>query len=94
MTVYVDEFQQWSPRALKNCFRDGSCHTTADTPEELHEMAQAIGLRRGWFQPHPTHPHYDLTGPRRERALQAGAVFMPAKEQARRRLGILARPFP
>ena len=37
-----------------------------------------------------------LTRPRRERALAAGAVFVPAKEQARRRLasGGWGRPLP
>lgn len=59
---------------------------TADTLEELHEMAERIGLRRSWFQSFGTVPHYDLTPNRHARALELGAVFVPAKEQARKRL--------
>ena len=49
-------------------------------------MAKRVGLRRAWFQDHPLHPHYDLVASKREKALAAGAVFVPAREQARRRL--------
>jgi len=65
------------------------CHLTCDGDvEELHRFAKRIGCRRSWFQDHPGHPHYDLTSGRRTRALQLGAVFVPAKEQARRRLEV------
>lgn len=83
MTVYVDELHRWPTRI--RCFREGSCHMTADTLEELHAMAERIGLRRAWFQDGRV-PHYDLTPRRREAALAAGAEFMSAKEQARRRV--------
>lgn len=48
----------------------------ADTEEELHEMADKIGLKREWFQPYPEHsiPHYDLVPSRRLRAIKLGAV--------------------
>ncbi len=85
MTVYVDEFRQWGPTRIR-CFAAGSCHMTADTLDELHAMARRIGLRPRWFQPHPIHPHYDLTASRREHALRVGAEFKGAKEQARERL--------
>jgi hypothetical protein len=55
------------------------------TVEELHAMADTIGLKRAWFQDRPGCPHYDLTPRRREKALQNGAIFKPAKEQARER---------
>lgn len=91
MTVYVDELvihaNAWGP------FRGGSCHMTADTLDELHAMAAAIGMRRSWFQPQST-PHYDLVPSRRARALELGAVFVSAREQARKRLiarGLLER---
>lgn len=84
MTVRVDELRKW-PTKIR-CFKPGSAHLTADTLEELHKLAARIGLRREWFQDHRVHPHYDLTASKRELALAAGAVFVPAKEQARVRL--------
>lgn len=83
MTVYVDEVRQWPTRI--RCFQAGSAHLTADTLEELHALARRIGLRRAWFQDVRI-PHYDLTASKRAAALAAGAVFVPAKEQARRRI--------
>lgn len=47
-------------------------------------MAARIGLRRAWFQAGRV-PHYDLTPARRQAALDDGAVFVAAKEQARAR---------
>lgn len=82
MTVYVDELVR-RPTKIR-CFQTGSCHMLADTLDELHAMAARIGLKRSWFQAHPHHPHYDLTASRRAAALEAGAVFVPAREQARR----------
>ena len=84
MSVYVDEFQVWAPTAIA-CFKAGSCHMTADSLEELHAMADRIGLRRAWFQGKSSVPHYDLTESRRRVAIALGAVFVPALEQARRR---------
>lgn len=83
MSVYVDELRVWPSRIT--CFRNGSCHLTADTLDELHAFARRLGLRREWFQDHPIAPHYDLTASRRELALQRGAVFVPALEQTRKR---------
>lgn len=85
MTVYVDELKQWGPTDLR-CFEHGSSHMTADTLEELHVMAEKIGLRRKWFQNHTVHPHYDLTPRKRVAALDAGAIFLTAREQAKIRL--------
>lgn len=79
MTVYVDEVRVW-PTTIP-CFKKGSCHMTADTLEELHAFARRLGLQRGWFQARSS-PHYDLTPARRARALEAGAVFKPAREAA------------
>jgi hypothetical protein len=84
VAVYVDEFRLWLPRQPRP-FHEGSCHLTADTLDELHDFARRIGLRRGWFQKHHIAPHYDLTEARRDRALAAGAVFVPAREQSMRR---------
>lgn len=84
MTVYVDELKvhrnAWGP------FKAGSCHLMADTLDELHAFAKRLGCKRSWFQDHPKHPHYDLVESFRERALALGAEFVPAMEQARRRM--------
>lgn len=85
MAVYVDELVR-HPTKIR-CFQAGSCHMLADTLDELHALASVIGLKRSWFQDHPRHPHYDLTAAKRAAALEAGAVFVPARAQARRRLG-------
>jgi len=82
--IMVDELvvhpNAWGP------FRGGSCHLTTDgSIEELHAFAKRLGMRRSWFQEHPVTPHYDLVPARRSRALVLGAVYVPAREQARRR---------
>ena len=56
---------------------------------ELHDFAGKLGLRRDWFQPHPSHPHYDLTARKRDAAMRLGAWFLPAREQALGRMLIL-----
>lgn len=85
MTVYVDELARY-PTSIA-CFKGGACHLTADTLDELHLTARLIGLRADWFQDKRV-PHYDLTPLRRHAALAAGAVFVPAKEQARKRIAL------
>ena len=81
--IMVDEMRVW-PHAT-GIFRRGSCHlTTTGVVSNLHEFALLIGLRRSWFQ-NGRVPHYDLTRERRDTALINGAVFVPAKEQARHR---------
>lgn len=51
------------------------CHLSATTKAELHAFAQAIGLRRSWFQDRPNgHWHYDVTLGLRAKAVRAGAV--------------------
>lgn len=67
MTVYVDnERIQWRGKLW--------CHLVADSLDELHEFAAALGLRRSWFQGKASHPHYDVTTTVRDRALQLGAT--------------------
>lgn len=85
VSVHVDEFRLWLPKQPRP-FHLGSSHLTADTLEELHAFARKIGLRRGWFQGSSRVPHYDLTEARRDRALAAGAVFVPARVQAATRI--------
>ena len=49
------------------------CHMVADSLDELHAMAKAIGMRREWFQGEKT-PHYDVCLSRRAAALKLGAI--------------------
>ncbi len=51
------------------------CHMTADTLDELHRMADKIGMERRWFQapPKASHPHYDIPESKRAKALALGA---------------------
>ena len=69
MTVYVDSF--YTPfRRMK------MCHMLADTEEELHEMAERIGMRRSWFQG----DHYDVSKSKRALAVAAGAREVTSRE--------------
>ena len=74
MGCYVDAlaFRGWKLRG----HQVASCHLIADTLDELHAMALAVGMRRAWFQapPKASTPHYDLTSSRRAEALKHGAV--------------------
>lgn len=50
------------------------CHLVADSLDELHAFAGALGLRRSWFQERASYPHYDVTTEVRDRALRLGAL--------------------
>lgn len=67
MTVYVDD-------ALHSFGRMKMCHMLADTPNELFEMADKIGVARKWFQQKASAPHFDICKSRRELALKFGAI--------------------
>lgn len=61
------------------------CHMVSDASlDELHEFASMLGMKRSWFQPHPLHPHYDLTKSKRELAVKLGAIEVNAKELSMR----------
>jgi hypothetical protein len=67
----------------------GGGHMQADSLEELHEMADRLGLMRSWFQTkpgRPWHDHYDLTSARREQAIRLGAISITWREAARRNI--------
>lgn len=67
MSVYVDDAvhawrgQRWA-------------HLMADTLEELHAMAQQLGIPRRAFQNKTSGAHYDVTADLREDAIRLGAV--------------------
>ena len=49
-------------------------HMAADTLEELHTMAQAIGIARRHFQDKPGKPHYDVCQQNKQKAIELGAI--------------------
>ncbi len=67
------------------------CHMIADTPAELHAMADKIGVARRWFQtpPKASFWHYDIAKNKRELAVKHGAIecdrgpFMAALQRIR-----------
>ncbi len=71
--VYVDALRSWGWQLRGHSVQ--SCHMLADDEEELHAMAEAIGMKRAWFQrpPKTSFPHYDLTASRRAKAIALGA---------------------
>lgn len=71
MTIYVDETFDWGHIKGKWCHM--AC-AVDDGPQELHDFAERIGLKRAWFQDHLLHPHYDLRPSKRMMAIRAGAV--------------------
>lgn len=71
MSVYVDASQYGFGRMVM-------CHMIADSLEELHAMADRIGMARRWFQDPNTmnvsFPHYDIAKSKRALAVAAGAI--------------------
>jgi hypothetical protein len=93
MTVYVDEIVDYGnivKGAARRWGTQWSHLTCGGDCEELHTFAARLGLKRSYAQhmDSPSHyfHHYDVTVPKRARALQLGAVFMPARQRATRYL--------
>lgn len=85
MAVYVDPLFRMESRNAQ-AFRVGQrhdhrwCHLYGDTEEELHELADRIGMKREWHQSCPPHrlSHYDLTPPKRRLAIRFGTIEVSA----------------
>lgn len=77
MTVYVDDMRAKFGRMVM-------CHMLADTDQELHDMAERIGVARRWWQsPAKTSgSHYDIALTKRALAIQHGAVEITLRQAA------------
>lgn len=68
MAVYVDDMAAQYGRMVM-------FHMVADTDEELHAMADKIGVSRRWHQkPGTPHSHYDICKAKRAQAVRYGAI--------------------
>lgn len=77
MTVYVDDAQI---PAKVGRFNSTWSHLMADTVEELIEFAtKELGLKKNWLQNKSSGIHFDVTEPKRQLALQKGAVLVPCR---------------
>jgi hypothetical protein len=83
MACYVDTVRDYPGAGLRY---SRFCHLLADTREELHAMADALGVPRRYFQDHPWRWHHDLPEP-----LRAQAVALGAREVTLHEVGELLR---
>jgi hypothetical protein len=89
MTCYVDAVRHYPGTGLRH---NEFCHLLADSRDELHEMADRIGMPRRYFQDHPWRWHYDLPPQLRDKAVRHGAQELTLREvgtmlKARRQAG-------
>lgn len=69
MAVYVDDMRARFGRMVM-------CHMIADTREDLHAMADRIGVARRWFQG----DHYDICLSKRALAVRYGAMEITQRQ--------------
>ena len=72
MSVYVDT-------AWYRYGRMTMCHMLADSLDELHAMADRIGVAQHWFHEKST-PHYDICKTKRALAVRLGAKEVSSRE--------------
>lgn len=95
MPVYVDDMHLYP---MGQFGRMKMSHLLADTDEELHAMADKIGVARRWHQAPPRHDsHYDIAMSKRAQALAHGAIAITwrqagAMNMRRRVTGQLGEP--
>ncbi len=66
----MDQVRQYPDAGLR--FTE-FCHLLADSRDELHAMADQLGIPRRFFQDHPWRWHHDLPAHLRPQALELGA---------------------
>ena len=80
MTVYVDDMNAPYGRMTM-------CHMVADSDEELHAMADKIGVARKWHQNPQTmrvrNSHYDICLAKKALAIEYGAVPITFRQLGR-----------
>lgn len=86
MPVYVDNMRAPYGRLIM-------CHMIADTDDELHAMADAIGVQRKWHQG----DHYDICLSKRAKAVSLGAIEITLRQAGamsarRKKTGALGAP--
>jgi hypothetical protein len=90
MSVYVDDMRAAYGRMKM-------CHMLADTDDELHAMADRIGVARKWHQDTISGSHYDIALSKRALAIRFGAISVSLRTMAamaaiRRKSGVLGHP--
>lgn len=91
MTVYVDDVRHEFRQMIM-------CHLWADSLPELFAFADALGLRRSWFQepPKASWEHFDVSLGVKAEAIRRGAVltdkFGPLEHLACQRLRAATEP--
>lgn len=74
MAVYVDDMRAEYGRMIM-------CHMIASTEDELHTMADKIGVARKWHQKPPKHTsHYDIALSKKALAIEYGAIEITWKQ--------------
>lgn len=74
--ILVDGVQEWET-TLRHKRWSHMVSTVSD--DELHAFAARLGLKRSWHQ-NGSFSHYDITPPKRERALKLGAIAVTSRE--------------
>jgi hypothetical protein len=77
LATYVDTPRSYPEAGLR--FSE-FCHLLADSRDELHALADQLGVPRRFFQDHPWRWHYDLPAHRRPDAIELGAVEVTMHE--------------
>lgn len=73
MAVYVDDMHKLP---LGRFGRMKMSHMIADTEDQLHAMADKIGIARRWYQG----DHYDISLSKRRLAVSAGAIEVTLRQ--------------